>query len=120
MISLVNLLILFFILLIVYQIFLACFDNIVEGLENNQYQPYDTNNPQNAMILAQQNAGNIGVLKQQIDGVMGLNKQVQDLSGNVSTLQTQVNGIVGAQAQYVSDMKPAKISGAVPAAPATS
>ena len=112
MLSFINCLILFFILLIVYQIFLAYFVNMVEGLQT--YQPYDTNNPANALILAQQNAGNIQVLKEQLDGLMGLNKEVQDISGNVVALQDQVTGIVQAQQQYASQMKAPAINGAVP------
>jgi hypothetical protein len=105
MLSLINLLVLFFIILIIYQIFLAYIqNNIVEGLTNSEYQPYDTNNPQNALILAQQNAGNISFLKQQIDEVSGLNKEVQDISGNVVALQEQVNGLVSAQKQYADQM----------------
>lgn len=116
MLTFINCLILFFILLIMYQIFLAYF-KIVEGLQNQTYQPYDTNNPSNALILAQQNAGNIEVLKQQIDSVMGLNKEVNDISGNVATLQDQVNGIVQAQQQYATQMSGGNtpsINGAVP------
>ena len=57
MLTLINTLIIFFIILIGYQIILGNY--ILEGLENNQsYQQYDTNNPSNALILAQQNAGN--------------------------------------------------------------
>jgi ribulose-5-phosphate 4-epimerase/fuculose-1-phosphate aldolase len=55
---LVNLLILSFIVLLVYQIFSHLFyDNLIEGLENPavEYKPY----PADPMILAQQNAGNI-------------------------------------------------------------
>jgi hypothetical protein len=101
MLTLVNILVMFFLFLIIYQIFLA--SNIIEGLDN-QYQPYDTNNPNNALILAQQNAGNISFLKQQLDSVQGMNQQLQDLSGNVQTLQTQVNGLVQAQQQYTTQM----------------
>lgn len=101
MLTLVNILIAFFIILILYQILLeSC---IVEGLEN-QYQPYDTNNPNNALILAQQNAGNITFLKQRLDTLTGINQQVQDLSGNVQSLQTQVNGLVQAQQDYANQM----------------
>jgi len=117
MLSLVNLLIIFFIILIIYQIILTNFGNsILEGLENNQYKPYDTNNPENVMILAQQNAGNISVLKQQIDSVTGLNKVVEDLSGNVQSLQDQVTQLIEANKQYTSKMvgdTPPQISGAV-------
>lgn len=105
MLSLINLLILFFILLIVYQIILACVgDNIIEGLENQQYKPYDTNNPNNALILGQQNAGNIAVLKQQLDQLNGLNNEVQDISGNVIALQEQVSQLVASQQSYANQM----------------
>jgi methyl-accepting chemotaxis protein len=107
---LVNILILFFIILIGYQIILA--NHIVEGLENNTttatnantYTPYDTNNPDNALILSQKNAGNIDYLKQRIDNVQDIFQEVQDLSANVSALQDQVNGIVSAQADYATQM----------------
>lgn len=106
---LVNILILFFIILIGYQIILA--NRIVEGLENNAnatnantYTPYDTNNPGNALILSQKNAGNIDYLKQRIDNVQDIFQEVQDLSANVSALQEQVNGIISAQADYATQM----------------
>jgi hypothetical protein len=114
MLTLVNILIVFFIILICYQIILA--NHIVEGLENdNSYKSYDTNNPANALILAQQNAGNIEYLKGRINDAQGMFKQVQDLSGNVQTLQDQVNGLVTAQQQYATQMtggSPPDISGA--------
>ena len=113
----INVLILLFIILIVYQIFLAYFtDNIIEGLTNNEYKPYDTNNPNNALILAQQNAGNISFLKQQIDELNGLNNEVQDISGNVITLQQQVSQLVASQQQYATQLtggSPPNITGAV-------
>ena len=112
---LINMLILFFIILIGYQIILA--NHVMEGLENTNstttsssttnntsYNPYNTNNPDNALILAQQNAGNIDYLKQRIDSVQGVFQQVQDLSGNVATLQDQVNGLVSAQQDYANQM----------------
>lgn len=101
MLTLVNILILFFLFLIVYQLFLAM--NIIEGLEN-QYQPYDTNNPNNALILAQQNAGNIAYLKGRLDQYDGIVQEVQDISGNVAALQTQVDGLVQAQQSYTNQM----------------
>ena len=108
MLTLINTLIIFFIILIGYQIILGNY--ILEGLENNQsYQQYDTNNPSNALILAQQNAGNIEYIKQRMDTVQGMSQQFQDLSGNVASLQEQVNGLVSAQQQYAS-----QISGGTP------
>ena len=118
MITLVNTLILFFGLLIFVQLLLA--NHVVEGLENNaattNFQPYDTNNQANAFILAQQNAGNIVVLKQQLDKMLGLDKKVQDLSGNVIKLQDQVLELAQANKQYTEKMigtTPPQISGAV-------
>jgi hypothetical protein len=107
---LIKVLIILFLFLILYQIYLKYWIGR-EGLENNTsststYQPYDMNNPNNVMILAQQNAGNIQVLKEQLNSVLGLNTQVQDLSGNVSALSTQVSGLVNAQQQYASQNLP--------------
>ena len=103
MLTIINFLIIIFIILIIYQIFLAHFsDSVIEGLEN--YKEYDTNDPNNVMILAQQNAGNIEVLKKQVDELTGLNKEVQDISGNVVTLQNQVTQLVAAQKQYADQM----------------
>jgi len=118
---LVNILILFFIILIGYQVILA--NHIVEGLEttttnsgtnssntssNNTssttYTPYDTSNPSNALILSQQNAGNIDYLKQRMDAVQNMFQEVQDLSGNVSILQEQVAGLVGQQQDYAAQL----------------
>ena len=103
MLTLVKILILFFAILIIYQITLEYFvDNIIEGLDT--YQPYDTNDPNNALILAQQNAGNIVVLKSEIDVMKGINQQVQDLSGNVAALQSQVDSLVSAQKDYANNL----------------
>lgn len=114
MLSLINILILFFIILVGYQLILA--SHVIEGLENNDdFKPYDLNNPNNALILSQQNAGNINFLKKRIDSVQGLNQQVQDLSGNVTALQDQVNGLITAQKDYSSQMlgdTPPDITGA--------
>lgn len=101
MLSLVNILILFFTCLIIYQIILET--KVIEGLET-QYKDYDLKDPNNALILAQQNAGNISYLKERIDDIQGLGQIIQDLSGNVQTLQTQVNGLVQSQEQYANQL----------------
>jgi hypothetical protein len=111
MLTLVNILIVFFIILIGYQIILA--NHIVEGLENNnkKYKPY----PPNALILSQQNSGNIEYLKHKIDDLQNINNIVNDLSGNVASLQQQVNGLVTTQQQLVTQMtggSPPDITGA--------
>jgi len=87
-------------------------NGIIEGMDttttssSQEYQPYDMNNPNNALILAQQNAGNIQVLKQQVDKVLGLDKEVQDISGNLATLTTQVTNLMTAQQQYAQTNLP--------------
>ena len=110
----IYLLIAFFALLIIYQTFLEYFyetpiiqelEIIQEGMDN-KYQNYNMNDPNNVMILAQQNAGNIQFLKEQLDSLLGLNQQVKDISGNVVLLQQQVNDIVIAQQNYATQMTP--------------
>lgn len=121
---LVNVLIVFFAILIIYQIFLANL-KVKEGFDPTasstsqpgQYQGYNTNDPNNAMILAQQNAGNIQVLKQQMDGLNNLNQEVQTITTNVASLQSQVTTIAQAQQQYTSQLAASptpQITGAVP------
>jgi len=109
---LILFLIILFVIIISYQLFLAHV-GVTEGLEN--YKEYDTNDPNNAMILAQQNAGNIEVLKTNFDGLSGLKQIVTDMSGNITNLQTQVDGLVQAQQDYISQSgltEPPTITGA--------
>jgi len=127
---LITMLIIFFIILIVYQTILA---HLIfkEGLslpppiksspkpdetssltktnntsQSKQYHDYDMNNPNNAFILSQQNAGNIAFLKSQIDAIIPLQKEVSDISGNLITLSNQVNQIMLQQSMYASKMIP--------------
>lgn len=108
MLTLIYLLILFFTILILYQVFLAYFKNMgIEGYENksnNNYKPYDKNTPENALILAQQNAGNIEVLKGQLGDVIDIKGNVDDLSDRVDNLQETVDGLVQAQKDYVNNL----------------
>ena len=100
MLTLINILVVFFAILILYQIFSEYFrDTIIEGLDD--YKPYDKND---ALILSQQNAGNIIVLKGEVDDMKGINQEVQDLSGNVASLQSQVDSLVSAQKDYANNL----------------
>jgi len=111
---LTKILIICFGILIIYQVFLAHF-RFKEGLEQQpQYKDYDFNNPNNAFILSQQNAGNIAFLKSQIDSLIPLQKQVSDISGNLISLSDQVNEIVLQQTNYAKQnlpSSPPEISG---------
>jgi hypothetical protein len=123
---LIKFLILFFSILIFFQILsqmrYKINDYIIEGMtttpapqQQQQYQPYDTNNPNNALILAQQNAGNIQVLKQQLDKALGLEKEVRDMSGNLATLTEQVTALMQQQQSAATALLPSsppKITGA--------
>ena len=113
---LTKILIICFGILIIYQVFLAHF-RFKEGLEQqpSQYTDYDFNNPNNALILSQQNAGNIAFLKSQIDSLNPLQKQVSDISGNLISLSDQVNELVLQQTNYATQnlpSSPPEISGA--------
>ena len=101
MLTLVNVLIAFFIILIGYQIILA--NHVVEGLENNKNTNYQAYQP-DALILSQQNAGNIEYLKHKVDDLQNIPTIVNDLSGNIANLQEQVNGLVTTQQQLATQM----------------
>jgi len=91
---LIKLLILFFIFLFAYQITIYYFYG-KEGLTSTstEYKEYDINSD-NALILSQQNAGNIINLRERVDSCNALSDVVQDLSGELHLLQSQVNDMV--------------------------
>jgi hypothetical protein len=103
-----------FILLIIYQIFLAHFNYIIEGLDNNssnnnlEYKNYDSTTSISSTDLSQINFDNIKYLKQQIDSLSNIHTEVQDLSGNVANLTTQVNGLLQEQSEYAKNNLPAE------------
>jgi hypothetical protein len=101
---------------------LAMFPNkLIEGLENEdtsttiqEYKPYNLNDPNNSLILAQQNAGNIEVLKGRIDGLDGVKKRVDDIQQTVDSMQTQIDSLVQQQADYaqqIAGSTPPEITG---------
>jgi len=91
----IEILILVFLFIIIYKFGWV---NNKEGLEN-AYQPYDINSS-NALILAQQNAGNIEFIKSQIDKLNTFTQTVTDLSNNYVSLNDQVQKLVQQQADY--------------------
>ena len=103
MTCLINILVFLFALLILYQLY-----RVKEGLETGSkvtatYQHYD---PNNQAILAQQNAGNIEVLKGEMDELRGIKKEVEDISGNLYTLTDQVNQYMLQQANSAQQQLP--------------
>jgi hypothetical protein len=109
---LIYILIVLFVILIGYQVYLAMFPSkLIEGLENDdtttstqEYKPYNLNDPNNSLILAQQNAGNIEVLKGRIDNLDGVKKKVDDMQQSIMSMQTQIDGLVQQQADYAQQM----------------
>ena len=109
---LIYVLIIIFMLLIAYQIFLSFNTNtLIEGLENTNtntntqaYQPYNVGDPNNALILAQQNAGNIIVLKDRVDALDGVKNSVDDMQQNINSMQVQINSLVQQQSDYAQDL----------------
>lgn len=102
-------LIFLFLLLISYQLFLGrCGATLIEGLENDtptsSYKPYNVNDPNNALILCQQNAGNIDYLKIRVDELGGIKQRVDNMQQNIDLMQTQIDGIVQQQADYAQDL----------------
>ena len=111
---LIYILIFVFVFLMGYQAYLAMFpSSLIEGLENGdtttststqEYKPYNLNDPNNSLILAQQNAGNIEVLKGRIDGLDGVKKRVDDMQQSIDSMQTQIDGLVQQQADYAQEI----------------
>jgi flagellar biosynthesis chaperone FliJ len=70
----------------------------------SEYKPYNVNDPNNALILAQQNAGNIEVLKGRVDNLDGIKTRVDDMQQNISSMQTQLDGLVQQQSDYAQQL----------------
>lgn len=111
--SLIYILIFVFIILMGYQIYLAnSTHRIIEGLENGdtsndsvkEYKPYNLSDPNNSLILAQQNAGNIEVLKGRIDKLDGVKEKVDTMQQSINLMQTQIDGLVQQQADYAQQI----------------
>ncbi len=115
--SLIYILIFVFTILIGYQSYLAMSsNNLIEGLEtqvptnktntetNNDYKPYNLQDPNNSLILAQQNAGNIEVLKGRIDGFDGIKQRVDNMQQSIDSIQIQMDSLVQQQANYAQEI----------------
>jgi hypothetical protein len=101
--------IIFLFLIILYQLYQSVFVNsLKEGLDSkSEYKNYDSKclSPnESAFMLAQQNAGNIEYLKQQISKITDLDKEVRDMSGNLVTLNEQMIALVNQQSQAASQL----------------
>jgi hypothetical protein len=105
----------FFLLLISYQIFIACFkSHTIEGMTDDdtttapQSVPTTTTPQSVPTTTAPQSVPSTTTAPQCIPTSAPTNQslfnEVQDISGNVAALQDQVNGIIMAQQQYASQI----------------
>jgi hypothetical protein len=88
--------------------------NEEEKKDGDDFKKYDTNDPNNALILAQQNAGNIMSLEQKIETQQAFVQRLDNLENTVENQQTQLDGLVEQQAQYAQDIsasEPVEITG---------
>ena len=99
----IKLLIAFFLLLICYLTFHNIYNfTVLEGLENGgSYKEYDGEDP---LILGKQNAGNIAVLKTQMDEILALRQEVTDMSLNMVKMSGQINDFASAQADQSNEL----------------
>lgn len=109
--SLLNMLIVGFIILIVSQMYIH-FDINVEGMENDDgYQEYGDD----PLILAKQNAGNIKVLRQKVDDMTNIKDQVDSMQTDLNNANEQIQDMMVQQQELASEIsggeEPHEISG---------
>ena len=94
---LVNLLILFFFSLLLYQFLNSCKR---EGLENSAgtYKDY----PDDPLILGKQNAGNIEVLKKEVDQIPDMKNRINSLEEDIKIINEQIIGLNEQNAEAVN------------------
>lgn len=121
-----NILIILFVVLFLYNVFLAN-KKVIENMESDdstkddsegEYKDYN----KDPMILAQQNAGNIQVLRKQIDKAMEMINKIdpkqedmqKQVDSNTNSIQTIIQGQqdnANQKAGMDSDPTPADITG---------
>jgi hypothetical protein len=111
---LINFLVLFFILLLSYQIYLQIVgESIFEGLENEK-SDCDLNDPQNIFNMARLNASDIIILKKRIDDLDYIQQEVNDLSANLVQANTKIDALQQGAAmlgQSVGGTEPITVTG---------
>ncbi len=116
---LVSLLSLFFILLILNEIINYMRKPIIEGASNNSDNDEFQSYPQDPLILAQQNAGNINFLKNRFTQVDQLTKEISqqnidtntklaDMQQQIKTNADSINALVQAQQDTTDQLNDAQ------------
>jgi TolA-binding protein len=123
---LLNILIILFVVLFLYNVFLAN-KKVIENMESDDSAKDDSEGDykdynKDPMILAQQNAGNIQVLRKQIDKAMEMINKIdpkqedmqKQVDSNTNSIQTIIQGQqdnANQKAGMDSDPTPADITG---------
>ena len=68
------------------------------------YQPYNSNDPNSALILSQQNSGNIEYLKGRVTDLEKSTTKIDEMSQNMGSMQTQIDSLVQQQAEYAQSI----------------
>mgnify|MGYP003386946826 CR=1 FL=1 len=74
------------------------------GAKEVEYSEYDMADPDNVMILAKKNAGNIRAIRDAIGNMTELKKAVDTNKTQIAEVQTQVNDLAEAQNSLAGDM----------------
>lgn len=76
-----------------------------EGAQTQaEYVPYDLKGSDRALMLAQQNAGNINYLKQRVEETSTLRERVDEMKSSMDAMQAQIDGLVQQQAEYAQEI----------------
>ena len=104
-----------FILILKQQLFIP--HNKIEKFENNNTNnkrdspPYKLHVSNDAFVLAQQNAGNINILKNRVENLEVLKNQVMDNSNKIKLLEEDLEQILKEQINITLQKTPPNISG---------
>ena len=98
MFSLVNILIVFFLFLIIYQLFLA--NRVIEGLSNSDSS--DSSDSNSTAILAQKNAAEIQIINEHL--LDPVNQQISTINTTLTSLQNQINQLATSIQQMSQNM----------------
>jgi hypothetical protein len=78
----------------------------------SSYEAYSTSDP---AILAQQNAGNIGFLKERVTALDQSDKRISRLEEDTELMQSQIDALVEQQATYATELtgtdQPVEVTG---------
>jgi hypothetical protein len=89
---LIEILILFFIFLLIYQSYLFIIDNNSSLKKNNIIEGY-TDYEETSYMLSQKNAVNIQDLKERIDKISNINNNYDELNNRLKIVENKINNI---------------------------